>query len=131
MHTIRLNKDTANIRLLKDVRNIEITKHSNAIKFYSGGKRGLQGFSAYDIAVLEGFNGTESQWLDTLTGDKNYSVDFTMSSTVSILHNLNKYPSVTVFDSAGDEVEGSVSYNNLNSVTVTFSAPFSGKVICN
>ena len=63
--------------------------------------------------------------------DSHYTQDFTASSLVTVVHNLGKYPAVTVFDSAGDEVEGSVDHNNINSVTVAFSAPFSGKVICN
>jgi hypothetical protein len=46
-------------------------------------------------------------------------------------HNLGKYPSVTVIDSAGDICEGSVDNLSKNSLTVTFSAPFSGSVICN
>ena len=53
------------------------------------------------------------------------------SASWSITHNLGKYPSVTVTDSAGDEVEGEVRYNGVNSVTVTFSAPFSGKAYLN
>ena len=53
------------------------------------------------------------------------------SSAWVITHNLNKYPSVTITDSANDEVEGEVRYNGLNSLTVTFSAPFSGKAYLN
>jgi hypothetical protein len=30
----------------------------------------LRGYSAYEVAVLEGFNGTEAEWLATLKGDK-------------------------------------------------------------
>lgn len=53
------------------------------------------------------------------------------SDTWTIVHNLAKYPSVTVVDSAGDEVEGSVNYISANQLTVTFSAPFSGKAYLN
>jgi hypothetical protein len=53
------------------------------------------------------------------------------SNTWVINHNLNKYPSVTITDSANDEVEGEVRYNGLNSLTVRFSAPFSGKAYLN
>ena len=55
----------------------------------------------------------------------------TASASWSIAHNLNKYPSVTITDSAGDEVEGEVRYNGLNSLTVSFSAPFAGKAYLN
>lgn len=55
----------------------------------------------------------------------------TAASTWTINHNLGKYPSVTVVDSAGDQVEGDVNYPGLNQATVTFSAPFSGRAFLN
>ena len=48
-----------------------------------------------------------------------------------IQHNLGRYPAVSVVDSAGDEVEGSVIYVDSNQVTVAFSAPFSGNAYLN
>jgi hypothetical protein len=53
------------------------------------------------------------------------------SSTWNITHNLNKYPSVSVVDSSNEEVIGEVVYVNSNSLTVKFSAPFSGKAFLN
>jgi hypothetical protein len=53
------------------------------------------------------------------------------SSSWSVTHNMNKYPSVTVIDSANNEVEGEVTYNSLNSVTITFSGTFSGTAYFN
>jgi hypothetical protein len=53
------------------------------------------------------------------------------SSTWSITHNLNKYPSVSVVDSSNEEVIGEVQHINPNSLTVKFSAPFSGKAFLN
>lgn len=49
------------------------------------------------------------------------------SSTWTINHNLGFKPNVTVVDSAGNIVEGEISYTNSNSLTVSFSAGFSGK----
>jgi hypothetical protein len=43
-----------------------------------------------------------------------------------ITHGLGRIPSITVLDSAGDEVEGDYSYPDLNSVILVFSAPFGG-----
>lgn len=60
------------------------------------------------------------------TGDLNFSYAFTVASTVPITHNLGKYPSVTVINSAGDEVEGTVTHASANNLTIYFSAPFSG-----
>jgi len=48
------------------------------------------------------------------------------SDTWSINHNLGFYPSVTVFDSAANEVEGAIVHNDLNNLTITFSAAISG-----
>ena len=43
-----------------------------------------------------------------------------------ITHPLAYYPSVTVVDSAGSEVEGDLVYNSATTLTVTFSGAFSG-----
>jgi hypothetical protein len=49
------------------------------------------------------------------------------SDTWNITHNLHFYPNVTVQDSAGNIVEGEISYTNSDSLTVTFSTAFSGE----
>ncbi len=46
-------------------------------------------------------------------------------------HNLGKYPSVTTVDSSGEEVIGSVRHDDINQVTITFSAAFSGSAFFN
>ncbi len=53
------------------------------------------------------------------------------SSTWNITHNLGKYPAVSIVDTGGNEVIGEVVYNNNNSVSLQFSAPFSGKAYFN
>ena len=63
--------------------------------------------------------------------DKNFTHAFTSASSVTVPHNLGKFPAVTVIDSAGDECEGDVDHIDINNLTVTFSAPFSGTIICN
>lgn len=49
----------------------------------------------------------------------------------TINHNLNKYPSVTVVDSAGSLAVGAVSYTDANNIVLTFGAPFSGQAFLN
>ncbi|MGT2915625.1 hypothetical protein I6J14_05370 [Streptococcus dysgalactiae] len=49
----------------------------------------------------------------------------------TITHNLIKYPSVTIVDSAANEVFGSVEYISTSKIIVRFSAPFAGKAILN
>lgn len=53
------------------------------------------------------------------------------NATWVVLHNLNKFVSVSIVDTANDEVEGSVYYDSVNQVTLTFSAAFSGKAYIN
>ncbi len=48
------------------------------------------------------------------------------SDTWVITHNLAFQPNVTVVDSGGTTVEGSISYDTVNQITLTFSAAFSG-----
>jgi len=48
------------------------------------------------------------------------------STTWSIAHNLGFYPSVTVFLSSGDVVEGAISHTDANNLTITFSSAIAG-----
>jgi hypothetical protein len=85
---------------------------------YSGTGGGASGYSG-----VSGFSGS---------GDLNYLHDQTSASaTWNVTHSLNKNPSVTVVDTAGTEVVGEVDYLTLNSLTITFTAPFSGKAFLN
>lgn len=64
--------------------------------------------------------------------DKNYVHNQPVASAVwTVNHNLEKFPSVSVVDSGNTAVNGLVEYINLNSLTITFSAPFSGKAYIN
>ena len=64
--------------------------------------------------------------------DKHYThTQSVASASWTITHNLNKYPSVTVVDSAGSVVVGDVQYLSLNDVVITFSGPFSGTAYLN
>lgn len=65
-------------------------------------------------------------------GDKNYETAIHMPSKVwNITHSLNKYPSVTIINNDMQEVIGDIVYIDKNSLTVSFSAEFTGKAICN
>lgn len=48
-----------------------------------------------------------------------------------INHNLEKYPSVTVVDSANSIITGEVTYIDMNTLKITFQAAFSGKAYLN
>jgi hypothetical protein len=65
-------------------------------------------------------------------GDKNFVYNQPTPSLVwDVVHNLDKYPSVSVVDSAGTTVFGNVRYRNVNELTITFKGAFSGKAYIN
>lgn len=67
-----------------------------------------------------------------LSPDKHYVHEQGISEQVwTIEHNLGKHPSVTVVDSAGNEVIGQVYYQDLNTCVVYFTSKFSGKAYLN
>ena len=67
-----------------------------------------------------------------LVADKTYLHHQTVASdTWVIVHNLNKYPSVAVIDSAGNEVIGEISYDDKNQVTLKFEGGFKGAATFN
>jgi len=55
----------------------------------------------------------------------------TPTTTWSIVHDLNKFPSVTVVDSSGNVVIGEIVYLGPISLTITFESSFSGKAYLN
>lgn len=97
------------------------------------GKTGPEGISAYDVAVNNGFVGTEAAWLASLigaTGTSGGSYTFTQAvpaSTWNVTHSLGYFPNVSVVDSANSVVIGGIQHIDSNNLTLTFSAAFSGK----
>lgn len=60
------------------------------------------------------------------SGDKSYvHSQVAPASDVTINHNLDKFPSVTVIDSAGDVVVGDVQYVDSDNVRLQFSGAMS------
>ena len=53
------------------------------------------------------------------------------SDTWEIVHNLNKYPSVVIVDSAGTEIYPAVHYDSKNKCTVTMNGAIKGKAFLN
>lgn len=67
-----------------------------------------------------------------IIGDKHYTHTQAVAAVVwEVRHGLNKYPSVTVVDSAQNIVVGDVVYIDENNVRITFAASFSGKAYFN
>ena len=63
--------------------------------------------------------------------ENTYTQAFTGLATVVVTHNLGKYPSPIIIDSAGDEIEGNINHDSLNQLTVSFNGSNTGTVICN
>jgi hypothetical protein len=55
----------------------------------------------------------------------------TSSSTWTIAHNLNKFPSVMITTDAGQQVIGDVSHTDKNNLTITFSGAIGGYAYLN
>jgi hypothetical protein len=53
------------------------------------------------------------------------------SDTWTVAHNLGKNPSVSIVDSAEEEVIGEVQHVDVNNIIIRFSAAFSGKAYLN
>ena len=81
---------------------------------------------------LRVFNGTTWDEMPEAEGPEMYVHNQYLADSVwNIVHNLNKYPSVTVTDSANNVVVGDVTYVNENAVTITFGSSFGGKAYLN
>jgi hypothetical protein len=89
---------------------------------------------ARPAAIVAGIPGPKGDKGDAGATGAGVTFVFTQSmpsASWTIVHNLNKYPSVIVVDSAGTQVDGEVDYNSLNQVTAKFNAPFSGDAYLN
>lgn len=102
----------------------------------------LQGDGTYDLA-LTNIGGNGNLVLDkhydfaafTISSgleDKNFVfVQGVPSTTWTIQHNLNKFPSVTSVNNNDVQMFGEVTYIDENNLTINFSAGFSGKAYMN
>ncbi len=94
------------------------------------GKVTVSGKSTYEIWLDQGNTGTIQDFLNSL--DKHYEHNQILSNEIwNINHNLDKYPSVTVVDSAETVVYGSIEYIDKNNLKIIFSAEFAGKAYLN
>ncbi len=64
--------------------------------------------------------------------DKTYvHTQISAASTWTVVHNLNKFPSVTVVDSGDTAVIGDVTYVDVNTLTLDFTTTFGGSAYLN
>jgi hypothetical protein len=93
---------------------------------------GARGKSAYESWLDQGNVGSEADFVTALLQDATFVFNQEVPSKEWVItHNLNKFPAVTIIDSADSVVFGDVQYLNSNSLKINFTAEFSGKVYLN
>lgn len=58
---------------VKTPQPIKLNIENSKMGFEIGGTQGPRGYSAYEIAIQNGFEGTEQEWLDSLVGEDGYT----------------------------------------------------------
>jgi hypothetical protein len=124
--------------------NILISEQNNIDEFghYTIDSYTLTGNNVYDLVLTNiGGNGNvvlEKNYdfaaftISSGTGDKNFVFEQGVPSTTwTIQHNLNKFPSVTSVNNNKVQMYGEVTYIDENNLTINFSAGFSGKAYIN
>ena len=86
------------------------------------GNGNLENKKFYDFAVFT----LSSAGAPTFVFSQN-----TPATTWNIIHNLGKFPSITVIDTGNTVVNGEYNYTSNKAVTLTFSAAFAGKAYLN
>lgn len=81
---------------------------------------------------------THTEQIEELTeeitkgADKNYIHKQQVASSLwTVVHNLGKFPSITVVDSAGTVVTGEIVLQTTEQAVISFNGAFSGKAYCN
>jgi hypothetical protein len=59
-----------------------------------------------------------------------YRQQVTNETTIVVNHNLGMYPSVNMILNNGTTVEGAVTYDSINTLTVRFNNPVTGQLVC-
>ena len=124
---IQKSGDPSKFGIYNVISSSDYQKFSNVSELslvYVFGHSNLESESNYLISLLQ---------YDYLSGnDKNFVfTQASPSNTWNINHQLNKFPSVTIVDSAGTQVIGDVQHTDTTNLTVTFINQFSGKAYIN
>ena len=124
------NKPCVNI---VPVEKLKTSVVNAAVEITSGGTNDYDALTNKPMIngnILQSGNNTSAS-LDIIE-DKTFACTQRTPASVWIIeHNLNKFPSVTVADSADSVVIGDIQYIDVNNLTITFSAPFSGMAYLN
>jgi len=70
--------------------------------------------------------------IENIDPDKSFIFEQGISSDVwEIQHNLDKYPAISIVDTAGNEIIANIQYINRNNVKITMTSAFKGKAYLN
>ncbi|MFZ9242226.1 MAG: hypothetical protein ACO295_03360 [Sediminibacterium sp.] len=114
-NVVEVTNNPTNLEITNDNILVETTEEVTSLVVGQSGPQGATG--------PQGLPG------EVLFSDLSYVHVQNVAETVWVInHGLQFIPSITVIDSGGSVVEGSYSYSSDgNTVTLTFSVPFSGK----
>lgn len=98
------------------------------ISLESGGPRG---YSAYEIWLQAGNEGTVQDFINSLKSETYIYEQILSSKKWEIEHKLDRYPSVTIVDTGGNVVMGDVKYIDTNNIEINFNFEFSGTIYLN
>ena len=90
------------------------------------GPRGAAGESAYDLWISKGNVGSEEDFLASLIGGNYTYIQMNPETVWTINHNLDFFPNVTAFDSAGTEIVGAIEHQSAKVLTITFTSATGG-----
>lgn len=90
------------------------------------GLTGSSDFSGANVIINLDYTYIKEQVRDYYLHDQQVA-----NTTWTVTHNMNKYPSINIVDTANDIIMGEVRYNSLNQLTITFTAAVSGKAYLN
>ena len=128
--SLLIERKTLSILLEENSENFETTlvlgKYIKGVGVPDGGNIG-------DVLVKQSNDSFDTKWVSGIySGDKHYyHLQGQPNNIWTVVHLLNKYPSVTVFDSAGTIVFGNIRYIDLNTVELSFGEAFAGKAALN
>ncbi|MFZ4400419.1 MAG: hypothetical protein ACOYO1_10325 [Bacteroidales bacterium] len=68
---------------------------------------------------------------ETSSVSDEYETNFNTTESVTVRHNLNRYPSILVLDSTNRQIITQVTYTDRNTAYVSWTGETSGKIVCN
>lgn len=131
------------VRFINDTTPIEVTSETQETEIEVTSETQETEIEVGELAHgdLSGRDLPDQHPIDAITGlrealnqgaDKTYVHEQGIASdTWEIQHNLNKYPSVTLVDSANTQFEAQVVYNDKNNCTVYMNGATKGKAYLN